>query len=75
MAFRGSDSHGQGPFTAGACAKRSFKPHLHETHVGAARYLSSPDLCVSKLEAQQNLSDTRNRCSKNTEELREKIGP
>jgi len=49
MAFRGSDSHGQGPFTTGACAKRSFKPHLHETHVGAARYLSSPDLCVSKL--------------------------
>lgn len=49
MAFRGSDSHGQGPFTAGACAKRSFKPHLHETHVEAARYLSSADLCVSKL--------------------------
>lgn len=49
MAFRGRESYGQGPFTAGACAKHSFKPHLHETHVGAARYLSSPDLCVSKL--------------------------
>ena len=50
MAFRGSDSHGLTYLlTAGACAKRSFKPHLHETHVEAARYLSSADLCVSKL--------------------------